>query len=295
MPCNALITLHAIWTLSQSTSRKTYRNEITTISFDDVTVKMSNTPDYFFPSQAPTASYSPTSTEQPTDTPETAVPSAVPSAAPSKSPISIACDGAQFTDENGLVTIQMESGQIVDDDNVGWSLETAIGGYKGEGYLQWTGSNSFNRPGRGLIQYTIRIVTPGEYRFLWRSRIAVGDESSEHNDSWLRFPDADEFYGIKNGSKIYPVGSGLTPNPDGASSDGWFKIYMNRLNSWTWQTRTSDHSPHDVYVAFHSPGVYTMEISARSNGHAIDRIALYDENHSKSDATKSSNAETLCV
>ncbi|MEM1200908.1 MAG: hypothetical protein AAGI06_16530, partial [Pseudomonadota bacterium] len=38
---------------------------------------------------------------------------------------------------------------------------------------------------------------------------------------------------------------------------------------------TSDFDSHNIYVWFVNAGTYTMEISERSSGHAIDRVALY--------------------
>ena len=65
--------------------------------------------------------------------------------------------------------------------------------------------------------------------FLWKSSFRQGDNGTEHNDSWLRFPNASDFFGEKasNGSIVYPNGSGKEPNPEGSSSDGWFKIYRS--------------------------------------------------------------------
>ena len=40
-------------------------------------------------------------------------------------------------------------------------------------------------------------------------------------------------------------------------------------------TSTNDHDPFNIYVEFDSAGIYTVEISGRSDGHAIDRMVLY--------------------
>ena len=205
-------------------------------------------------------------------------------------PGSLACNGAQYEDVAGLVVIEMESGAIVDD----WFLDTAKGDYTGSGYYQWGGSNHFSTPGNGLIDYKIKIETTGTYRFQWRSQIAVGSDTSEHNDSWLRFPDADLFFGQKGDSIVYPGGSGNTPNPNGTSKDGWFKIYVKHLGEWGWGTKTSDHDAHDIYVTFDDPGVYTMQISGRSTGHAIDRLVLYTDAVSTNTAIDVAQRETLC-
>ncbi|WP_375324240.1 PKD domain-containing protein [Flagellimonas sp. GZD32] len=178
-----------------------------------------------------------------------------------------------FVEENGLVVIEAESFDI----NSNWTMESTEDGYLGTGYL-FNHVDSFNTPGNGTITEQILISTPGKYRFQWRNNIGIIDASSpttEHNDAWLRFPDADDFYGEKsNGNIVYPFGSGKTPNPNGAGANGWFKVYANTLN-WNWTANVSDNDPHQIYVEFDEPGIYTLEISSRSEGHLIDRIALH--------------------
>ncbi|MEL6193825.1 MAG: DUF5060 domain-containing protein [Bacteroidota bacterium] len=198
---------------------------------------------------------------------------------------------AMYKEEGGLVVFEPESIPVAGD----WDLQTSIDGYSGAGYIRWGGSNQFNNPGQGLMEYTIQIQTPGTYRFNWRSRITIGNDSREHNDTWLRFPDADDFYGEKNGGSIvYPHGSGQTPNPEGAGKEGWFKIYMSRAGEWHWSARTSDNDAHDIYVVFNAPGVYTMQLSGRSEGHAVDRIVLYTDDTSNNDAQDLNLPESLC-
>lgn len=186
----------------------------------------------------------------------------------------------QYQESEGIIVIEIESAT-----NYGsWVLDTAIAGYTGDAYLQYTGPNFYNNPGNSLLNFEISIEKTGKYRFQWHSRIAVGNSQSEHNDSWLRFQDASDFYGEKNGQKVYPKGIGKTPNPNGSSANGWMKIYQNNPNNWSWKTRTSDNDPHEIYVEFDTTGIYTLEISGRSNGHAINRLALF---HSEASASQS--------
>ena len=196
---------------------------------------------------------------------------------------------ASFVEHNGLVVIEAESGN----NDGGWSKKSSAAGYTGNGYLEWTGSNQFNNAGLGTISYQIYIGKTGTYRFQWRNRIVQGSDNTEHNDTWLRFVDASDFYGQKGSSKVYPKGSGKSPNPNGASVDGWFKIYTNS-SGWNWQTTTSDHDRHDIYVSFDSPGVYTLQVSGRSYGHAIDRMVLSHSSVSHSAAQNTSLSETTC-
>lgn len=188
----------------------------------------------------------------------------------------------RYLESGGVVIIEVESAITYGD----WVLDTTKVGYTGQGYLRFTGSDYFNTPGNSLLKYEIVIEKTGKYRFQWHSLIAVGQSNTEHNDSWLRFKDASDFYGEKNGQKVWPKGVGKTPNPEGSSADGWMKIYQNNLNNWTWVTRTSDRDPHEIFVEFDSVGVYTLEISGRSNGHAINRLALY---HSEANSAQALN------
>ncbi len=196
---------------------------------------------------------------------------------------------ADYEEVGGMVIMEAENLQVA---GTNWKVQTNVAGFTGNAYINWTGSNSFGNPGNGLITTKINIKTPGKYRFQWRSKVGLGTNSTEHNDSWLRFPDASVFYGEKgNGSKVYPRGTGLSPNPKGSSKDGWFKIYLSGSTNWTWVSKTSDNDGHDIYVEFDSPGVYTMEISGRSQSHFIDRVALYRAGN----GTNLSNPETPCV
>jgi hypothetical protein len=195
-----------------------------------------------------------------------------------------------FLEQNGMVIVEMESGAI----NARWTRGTdgAITFYQAV-------QNQFSNPlNSGIIRYNIRVNRTGIYRFEWHNRINFGNDNTEHNDAWLRFPNNSDvvFFGHRGVNLsaaqlannlasetniVYPKGSGLEgPNttPDGAGASGFFKVYMSTLGRWVWTTRTSDFNAHEVFVFFRNPGVYTMEIGARSQGHAIDKIAMYHVN-----------------
>ncbi len=193
-----------------------------------------------------------------------------------------------FMEDNGLVIIQAESGDVVDD----WT-EMNIGGANGI----TGGTNHFNDRNGGTIPYEITITTPGVYRFNWRS-LFMGSVNTDENDSWLRFPNNNDvwFFGLQNapaneasiisnlmGSQndvVFPKGSNRVTSattPMGAGGDGFFKIFRSGGTSqvYNWQALTSDNDGHNIYVWFVNPGTYTMEISERSAGHTIDKIAMY--------------------
>jgi hypothetical protein len=193
-----------------------------------------------------------------------------------------------FQELDSLLLIEFEDGNF--GDSTLWSVKndnTTSGGK----YGVWTGPSLFNKPGESTVTFQLNIQNTGTFRFIWKSAVTIGDNGTESNDSWLRFADASDFYGEKNGERIYPNGTGKSPNPEGASKDGWFKIYRSGNDlDFKWQARTSDNDAHDVYVKFDNPGIYTMEASGRSPGHAIDQFLMYQEaQYSNNEATSSTD------
>ena len=163
---------------------------------------------------------------------------------------------ATFVAQDGIVMMEAESTAATGD----WQTQTSFGGYSGSGYHIWTGSDSFNvsTAGRGTLTYRFRIEQAGNYQMIWRSRIGRGDLASEHNDSWVRFPSGRNVSGEE-------------------AIDGWTKVFMNQKNRWFWGSFTVDFVGRPIRQYF-SAGEHTMQISGRSSGHAIDRIALFAYN-----------------
>lgn len=181
-------------------------------------------------------------------------------------------DTLAFREANGIVIIEAESAATIPG---AWTKDTSVAGFTGSSSLRYTGGDLFNTVGRNILSYKVFISEVGRYRFRWRSRIAIGDSNTEHNDSWLRLPDASDFYAQEGQRIVYPKGSGRTPNPEGSGAAGWFKVYQNNLGNWTFNARTSDNDPHLIYAEFDTVGVYTIQVASRSNGHSIDRLVLY--------------------
>tara|TARA_R110002096_G_scaffold257316_2_gene450628 strand:- start:3096 stop:3752 length:657 start_codon:yes stop_codon:yes gene_type:complete len=178
-----------------------------------------------------------------------------------------------FNEKDGIVRVDLVNPSTTDN---GWASGTSLSGFEGAGYLIWTDSDSFSNPGQGEMKFSIKITTTGVYQFVWKSRIGKGDSSTEHNDSWLKI-NGEDFYGEKasTGDRVYPKGSGKTPNPEGASKDGWLKNYMNNKTVWLWRSNTNDKDPFNIFVKFDKEGIYDVQISGRSNSHAIDQFVLF--------------------
>lgn len=194
-----------------------------------------------------------------------------------------------FLEQGGLLVFEAEAQGTVP----AWSI-TTIGGATGI----IGGANHFSNQGGGTINFPIRINTPGVYRINWRNFYS-GSNGTEENDSWLKLPNNSQvwFFGYKGSSLsesqmiaklqsgnttgiVYPKGSSrvtTATTPAGSGGNGYFKIYRSGGASqvYDWQARTSDNDPHNVYAWFTQAGTYTLQISERSLGHAIDRVALY--------------------
>jgi len=160
---------------------------------------------------------------------------------------------ATFAEKNGVVMMEVESSKATGS----WKLERSLKGYSGNGYYIWRGTDAFGKStaGRGTITYTFRIQKAGNYQMRWRSRIGKGNSRTEHNDSWVRFPSGRDIKGQQ-------------------ALNGWTKVFMNTRDKWVWQSATVDNVGKPVRQYF-SAGVHTVQISGRSSGHAIDKIALY--------------------
>ncbi len=177
-----------------------------------------------------------------------------------------------------------------------WELIPGNDRTSGQGYMVWQLDNYFSKPSNDLVTYHLKISTPGTYKFLWYSAVTLGSSGTEHNDTWLRFHDANDFFAKKGNEVIYPKGTGKMPNPEGASVDGWFKIYRSGNDlDFKWQARTSDRDSHEIYVTFSEASTYEMQISARSNGHGIDKFVLFLETLSESEVTgMAAFSEVVC-
>lgn len=159
-----------------------------------------------------------------------------------------------FVEINGTLIVEAESSPAYGD----WSLETDIEGFKGTGYHVWRGQNNLPKnqaPDGNPIQYHFRITTPGNYQMRWRSRNTVGLDKTEHNDNWIKFPTGQNISGQH----------GL---------DGWTKVYMSEVQTWSWESHTVDGNNQPVRQYF-SAGDHVMEVSGRSTGHGVDRLSLF--------------------
>jgi hypothetical protein len=146
----------------------------------------------------------------------------------------------------------------------GWELAAVKAGFSGEGYLRWTKTGQGRKAGEGVLSYAFRLTQPGNYQFLWRT--ALPDPKSrpetpdpDGNDSWVRFH------------------SGADVSGQRALGNEWRKVaLLGHPEGWSWSTHADQgpsHPPTPVCRAFEA-GEHRVEISGRSAGHMLDRIAL---------------------
>jgi hypothetical protein len=207
------------------------------------------------------------------------------------------CDGTlPFEEKDGILTIEMESG-IINDDR--WKIATETTPETGDEeitYLHWTGAESFSVLSGAPIVYKIKINNPGTYRFAWRMRVGKGTSKGEHNDAWLKI-DAEDFYGIKDGKKVYPKpfcnSSSDLACAAGTSTQNFIKAFGNRLD-YGFVTNTNDHVAHRVFLEFKEAKEYTITVDARSSYLFIDKMVLRRNGVSDSVAFNLNNPESSC-
>lgn len=178
-------------------------------------------------------------------------------------PASAAVQAANPVERDGFIFFEAESGTLLNSSeslqsaSSNWLWGTELPSYSGDAYLEWGGSNHFDVSGAGqdTIVYRFDITNPGNYELRWRTQIAKGDSNTEANDTWLRFLTAANVAGEE---PMY----------------GWTKVYMGHSGAWFWDAKIVDHTGANVRQ-YLSAGTHTLEISGRSNGHAVDKIALY--------------------
>lgn len=224
-----------------------------------------------------------------------------------------ACDGTlPFEEQNGLLTIEMESGIFPtgSDWKTGSEADPNLAGATID-YIFWDGTESFSQLSGAAITYNIKINTTGTYRLAWRGRIGTGTSGGEHNDAWLKII-ADDFFATKQGNanadtKLEPKPS-CNSNPDrdcpeGSTTGGFFKAFMNRhpVNSapeqrWGFVTNTNDgDSFRFIWATFNSPGNYSIIVDARSSFFFMDKMVLRRTNVSDTNAFNLTNSESSCA
>lgn len=211
---------------------------------------------------------------------------------------------------DGMIVIEAENLPISED----WQIQTAEPGYSADGYIVWTGGSNNGDPTHGVMEVTIHVAEPGRYRLQWRNRIGMGTNTTEHNDTWVKFPDATDYYGLQSPGadelRRYPrprcedadAMAAIEALPqvaaatcvEGSSVDDWFKVYSSGASDWSWSTRTNDNNAFNVMVEFDAPGDYSFMMAARADWHLVDRIVIHEESLEDGTVQDLAAAETAC-
>ena len=180
-----------------------------------------------------------------------------------------------YEESNGIIIFEAENLNPP----APWKIEADNGAINNQ-YIRWDGGNQYNNRGQGEITAKFKVNRTGRYAFIWRMRQSQGFRSDEANDTWVNFPDA-RFIGVENGK-------------DKEFTD-YIKIFGNATKNFGWSaTGDVNHIKYKMFVDFDQPGIYTMKLSGRSQGHQVDRILLHHTSVKKSTATNINLPETKC-
>jgi len=165
-----------------------------------------------------------------------------------------------YMEKNGLVVIEVESHPVTE----GWKYLADTTGHSGFGYLEWGIKGQGIPAGKGILNFQFKIDDPGIYQLMIRSKMKDPSNRPETpdpdgNDVWIRFS------------------GGTDVKLQKALGDGWNKIaILGHPSGWTWNTHADQGAPHPISPVCRqfTRGNFTVSISGRSEGHAIDKIVL---------------------
>ncbi|HLP37639.1 hypothetical protein [Lacibacter sp.] len=142
----------------------------------------------------------------------------------------------------------------------GWLYKADSSGQSGYGYYEWTKTGQGIKPGEGLLKYHFEIATPGNYQLFIRGKMKdaanrLETPDPDGNDVWVKFQSASS-----------------------ALKDTVFHkvAILGHPNGWTWNSNDDITKEHTVtpFLVFLQKGFYTLTLSGRSQGYAIDKILL---------------------
>jgi hypothetical protein len=158
-------------------------------------------------------------------------------------------------------------------------------------------SDHFGSPNGQNLTYNLQINTPGVYRLHMKSDI-TGTNTTEENDSWIRIVNTTDVHylcvpggitseqqlidningTLTNKTLYYPAGNAMG-RPDHGNENpgnsGYFKVYRSGGGGNKWDAKTIDNNGFPIFAYFPNAGTFTLELSERSGGHKVDRLALY--------------------
>lgn len=146
-----------------------------------------------------------------------------------------------FAETDDAVVIEIEAVSPVDH----WELRSDTPGYTGSGYYVWTGPQQLGTPGVAILSYPISVTQSATYRLNIRN--SHPDFPSDFNDVWVHLDDGP-----------------------------WLKGFSNVINQWTYDFHWDFGGGNITWADFDNvtPGLHTLELSARSVGFKLDRLVF---------------------
>ncbi len=97
-------------------------------------------------------------------------------------------DSGAFIEENGIVIVEAESGEIGGDwvyyDNA--DLHDKLSSFTGDGFLRFEGNKTSSGPPADPITYKIRITKPGSYKVYLRGMAMSPGAGDQSNDCYIK-------------------------------------------------------------------------------------------------------------
>lgn len=152
-----------------------------------------------------------------------------------------------FLEENGLVVVEAESIDLVED----WVYESSDAGFTGSGYIRWDGPDFFGTPGNGIIAIPFKVNTAGNYYVKLRMSHLGAPAGDQWNDCWMKMNDGGTFVKAVHPSTY--IGDGFTFHTTLEPSGGVFESPLYNIPA----------------------GENTLYLSGRSYNLRIDRIHIY--------------------
>ena len=167
--------------------------------------------------------------------------------------------------DHSAVSIEAELVPATD----GWKYFAEGSGHSGLGYLEWAPVGQGIQAGSGLLKYDFQIVEPGNYQVLLRGRIKDPSNRPDTLD-----PDGNDIWLKLTGGKNIDGKAGL--------KDDWNNVaILGHPVGFSWKTNIDVDKVHPINPICRSfdRGTYSIELSGRSQGYAIDRVMIlkYDK------------------
>lgn len=195
---------------------------------------------------------------------------------------------AKYVQDQNTILMEVELHPI----NGDWAYAADKSNHSGLGYLVWKTEGQGIDPGKGILKYSFEITQAGNYQFLLRSRLSdpsnrMDTPDPDGNDIWVKF-----------------IGGSDVKKQKSLGND-WNKILIiGHPQGWTWNTNADGGKSHPItpVCRYYEKGTYSIELSGRSQGYTIDKIALVKfkkdtiidfENTLFEDLTKSNQTKTV--